>query len=95
MTLAEQPLQWKQDHAAWTEERAERYEQLRVGTEAIAGLKPQEIRCLLLTAEGLSYNEICEVTGFSYTKVWGQVGPLPATGLLWQAISLGSARPEA
>jgi hypothetical protein len=35
----------------------------------MAGLKPQEIRCLLLKAEGLSYQEICEVTGFSYTKV--------------------------
>jgi hypothetical protein len=35
----------------------------------MATLKPQEIRCLLLKAEGLSYQEICEVTGFSYTKV--------------------------
>ena len=53
----------------WTEEQAERYEQLRVGAEAMAGLKPQEIRCLLLKAEGLSYQEICAATGFSYTKV--------------------------
>lgn len=35
----------------------------------MAGLKPQEIRCLLLKAEGLSYQEICEVTGWTYTKV--------------------------
>jgi hypothetical protein len=34
----------------------------------MAGLKPQEIRCLLLNAEGLSYQEICQVTGFSYTN---------------------------
>jgi hypothetical protein len=54
---------------ACTDEQAERYEQLRLGAEAMAGLKPQEIRCLLLKAEGLSYQEICEVTGFSYTKV--------------------------
>jgi hypothetical protein len=35
----------------------------------MAGLKPQEIRCLLLKAEGLSYREICTATGWSYTKV--------------------------
>jgi hypothetical protein len=57
------------DERAWTHERAERYEQLRMGAEAMATLKPQEIRCLLLKAEGLSYQEICEATGFSYTKV--------------------------
>ena len=32
-------------------------------------LKPQEVRCLLLRAEGYSYKQICEETGFSYTKV--------------------------
>jgi hypothetical protein len=52
---AEQPLDGEPDQAAWTDERAERYERLRVGAEAMAGLKPQEIRCLLLKAEGLSY----------------------------------------
>jgi RNA polymerase sigma factor (sigma-70 family) len=50
-------------------EQAERYERLRMGAEALGRLKPQEVRCLLLKAEGLSYKEICEVTGFSYTKV--------------------------
>src|SRR3954454_14597990 len=59
----------ERDERAWTHERAERYEQLRMGAEAMAGLKPHEIRCLLLKAEGLSYQEICEATGFSYTKV--------------------------
>jgi RNA polymerase sigma factor (sigma-70 family) len=54
---------------SWTDEQAERYERLRVGAEAMAGLKPQEIRCLLLKAEGRSYQEICEITGWSYTKV--------------------------
>jgi RNA polymerase sigma factor (sigma-70 family) len=66
---AEEPLAREPDERAWTDERAERYERLRVGAEAMAGLKPQEIRCLLLKAEGLSYQEICEATGFSYTKV--------------------------
>lgn len=66
---AEDPLGQAQDTGAWTHERAERYERLRIGAEAMAGLKPHEIRCLLLKAEGLSYQEICEATGFTYTKV--------------------------
>jgi RNA polymerase sigma factor (sigma-70 family) len=66
---AEDPLDGEPDLVAWTDERAERYERLRLGAEAMAGLKPQEIRCLLLKAEGLSYQEICEATNFSYTKV--------------------------
>jgi RNA polymerase sigma factor (sigma-70 family) len=63
------PLAGEPDERAWTDDRAERYERLRLGAEAMAGLKPQEIRCLLLKAEGLSYQEICEVTGWTYTKV--------------------------
>ena len=52
-----------------THEQAERYERLRQGAEALRRLKPQEIRCLVLRAQGLSYREICEMTGFTYTKV--------------------------
>ncbi|MGI8749116.1 MAG: sigma-70 family RNA polymerase sigma factor [Thermoleophilaceae bacterium] len=52
-----------------TQERAERFERLRQGARALQRLKPQEVRCLLLRAEGYSYREICEVTGFTYTKV--------------------------
>src|SRR4051812_7505303 len=66
---AEDPLAYEADEQAWTDERAERYERLRVGAEAMAGLKPQEMRCLLLKAEGLSYQEICQATGWTYTKV--------------------------
>lgn len=51
------------------EERVECYERLAVGAEAIRRLKPQEVRCLLLRAEGLSYKQICERTGWTYTKV--------------------------
>jgi len=50
-------------------ERAERAERLRLGAEALALLKPQEIRCLTLRARGFSYREICEQTGWTYTKV--------------------------
>ncbi|HEY7630335.1 MAG TPA: sigma-70 family RNA polymerase sigma factor [Thermoleophilaceae bacterium] len=50
-------------------EQAERLERLRVGVEAMSRLKPQEVRCLLLRAEGFSYRQICDETGFTYTKV--------------------------
>jgi RNA polymerase sigma factor (sigma-70 family) len=50
-------------------ERAERYDRLRVGAEALGRLKPQETQALLLKAEGLSYEEIAARLGWSYTKV--------------------------
>jgi len=52
-----------------THEQAERYERLSQSAEALSRLKPQEIRCLVLRAQGLSYREICNATGFTYTKV--------------------------
>ncbi len=55
--------------AAATHDQAERYERLRQGAEALRQLKPQEIRALLLKGEGYSYAEICDITGWSYTKV--------------------------
>jgi RNA polymerase sigma factor (sigma-70 family) len=54
---------------AITHDQAERYERLRQGAEALRQLKPQEIRALRLKAEGYSYREICEITGWTYTKV--------------------------
>ena len=54
---------------AITHDQAERYEQLSQGAEALRQLKPQEIRALRLKAEGYSYREICEITGWTYTKV--------------------------
>ncbi|MEA2389215.1 MAG: hypothetical protein QOG41_1988 [Thermoleophilaceae bacterium] len=55
--------------AAAPDELAERRDRLRLGAEALGRLKPQEVRALLLRAEGLSYREICDATGWSYTKV--------------------------
>ena len=52
-----------------THDQAERLERLSHGAEAMRRLKPQEIRCLLLKAEGYSYKEICRITGWTYTKV--------------------------
>ncbi len=50
-------------------ERAERHEAIERSREALATLKPQELRALGLLAEGYSYREIGEITGFSATKV--------------------------
>lgn len=50
-------------------ERAERREAVARGREALQALKPQELRALTLLAEGYSYREIGEITGFSQTKI--------------------------
>ncbi|MBI4897282.1 MAG: sigma-70 family RNA polymerase sigma factor [Actinobacteria bacterium] len=44
-------------------------ERVRQGFEAIKQLAPDELRCMLLRADGLSYDEIGETTGFSPSKV--------------------------
>lgn len=50
-------------------ERAERHEAIERSREALATLKPQEVRALGLLAEGYSYREIAEITGYSPRKV--------------------------
>jgi len=50
-------------------ERAERRERVAISAEALALLKPQERRALALKAEGYSYREIMQITGWTYTKV--------------------------
>jgi RNA polymerase sigma factor (sigma-70 family) len=50
-------------------ERAERNEAIERSREALATLKPQELRALGLLAEGYSYREIADITGYSSTKV--------------------------
>ncbi len=50
-------------------ERAERREVVARSREALQSLKPQELRALSLLAEGYSYAEIGEITGFSHTKI--------------------------
>lgn len=39
------------------------------GREALRRLKPDQLRCLLLRADGLSYDEIAAATSFSFAKV--------------------------
>jgi len=48
---------------------AERRERVARVREALKTLKPQELRALTLLAQGYSYSEICEITGWTYTKV--------------------------
>jgi RNA polymerase sigma factor (sigma-70 family) len=50
-------------------ERVERREDLARSREALQALKPAELQALSLLAEGYSYAEIGERTGFSKTKV--------------------------
>jgi DNA-directed RNA polymerase specialized sigma24 family protein len=50
-------------------ERAERRERIAHSAAALAALKPQERRILALKAEGYSYAEIQDITGWTYTKV--------------------------
>ncbi len=49
--------------------QAERGERIARSREALQTLKPAELRALTLLAEGYSYAEIGEITGFSRTKV--------------------------
>jgi RNA polymerase sigma factor (sigma-70 family) len=50
-------------------EWAERRERIVHSARALAALKPQERRALALKAEGYSYAEIQQLTGWTYTKV--------------------------
>jgi RNA polymerase sigma factor (sigma-70 family) len=51
------------------DEQAERREAIARSREALRSLKPAELRALSLLAEGYSYTEIGELTGFSRTKI--------------------------
>jgi RNA polymerase sigma factor (sigma-70 family) len=61
-----------QHEATWLqtpEERLASFDRLTRSAEALQRLKPQELRALVLRAQGHSYHEICELTGWTYTKV--------------------------
>ncbi len=50
-------------------ESSARHERLSRSREALRALKPNEIRALTLKAEGYSYAEIGEITGWTHTKI--------------------------
>jgi RNA polymerase sigma factor (sigma-70 family) len=51
------------------EEQVLTFEHITRSAEALQRLKPNEVRALWLKAAGNSYAEICEQTGWTYTKV--------------------------
>jgi RNA polymerase sigma factor (sigma-70 family) len=55
--------------AASPEDRLLASDRVARSAEALHGLKPQEVRALWLKALGHSYEQICEATGWTYTKV--------------------------
>ncbi len=57
------------------DELAEAREEIVQSAEALARLKPHEVRALVLRARGYSYAEICELTDWSYTNVYPKIGP--------------------
>jgi RNA polymerase sigma factor (sigma-70 family) len=50
-------------------EQAERRDRVAAAARALSGLKPDERLAIALQAHGYSYAEICELCGWSYTKV--------------------------
>jgi RNA polymerase sigma factor (sigma-70 family) len=50
-------------------DRMEGFERVARAAEALQGCKPDEVRALLLKADGSSYAEIGELLGWTYTKV--------------------------
>ena len=50
-------------------DRVVEIESARIGSEALLRINPDQARCLLLRADGLSYKEIAAETGFTYGKV--------------------------
>jgi RNA polymerase sigma factor (sigma-70 family) len=51
------------------DDQVDRFERLARSAEALSHLKPQELRALWLKAQGHSYKEIAQITGWTYTKV--------------------------
>ena len=63
------PLESIASEAPGPNDRAARRERVARSGEALRSLKPQEVRALILKAQGYSYAEIGEITGWSYTKI--------------------------
>lgn len=64
VVVEEEPTASDEDPA----EQVERFERLAQTAEALQRLKPQELKALTLRAEGLSYQEICDREGWTYTR---------------------------
>jgi RNA polymerase sigma factor (sigma-70 family) len=62
------PLEFIASESPGPNDRLARRERVTRSGEALQTLKPQEVRALTLKAQGYSYAEIGEMTGWSYTK---------------------------
>ena len=63
------PLDFIASESPGPNDRLARRERVARSGEALQALKPQEVRALTLKAQGYSYAEIGEMTGWSYTKI--------------------------
>jgi RNA polymerase sigma factor (sigma-70 family) len=63
------PLESIASESPGPNDRAASRERVARSREALQALKPQEVRALTLKAQGYSYAEIGEITGWSYTKI--------------------------
>jgi hypothetical protein len=63
------PLDLVASESPGPNDRLARRERVIRSGEALQALKPQEVRALTLKAQGYSYAEIGEITGWSYTKI--------------------------
>ena len=63
------PLDFIASERPGPNDRLARRERVTRSGEALRALKPQEVRALTLKAQGYSYAEIGEITGWSYTKI--------------------------
>jgi RNA polymerase sigma factor (sigma-70 family) len=62
------PLDSIASESAGPNEQAASRERVARSREALRALKPQELRALTLKAQGYSYAEIGEITGWTYTR---------------------------
>ena len=63
------PLDFIASESPGPNDQLARRERVARSGEALQALKPQEVRALTLKAQGYSYAEIGEMTGWSYTKI--------------------------
>jgi hypothetical protein len=59
---------WEADLSSG-EERALSFDRVTRAAEALQGCKRDEVAAMVLRADGSTYDEICAITGWSYTKV--------------------------
>jgi RNA polymerase sigma factor (sigma-70 family) len=67
------PLDFIASESPGPNDQLARRERVARSGEALQTLKPQEVRALTLKAQGYSYAEIGEITGWSYTKIKARV----------------------